>query len=115
MIYTVALLCSSTLLYTAPSAAPQNIGGDASGSTSLYLSWSPPPLQHRNGLIRRYYIYVREDITGTETRHTSTDLQTTIDQLHPYYTYECRVAAYTIREGTLSQPFTITTHQDGKL
>ena len=108
--------CNSTLLYTAPSAAPLNIEGYASDSTSIYLSWSPPPLQHHNGRIRRYYIYVREDnITGTETQHTSTGLQTTIYQLHPYYTYECRVAAYTISEGTLSQPVNIMTHQDSKL
>ena len=110
-------LCNTALLYTAPSAAPQNIGGDASGSTSLYLYWSPPPLQHRNGLIRRYHIYVREVDTGTEIQRTSTGLQTstTIYQLHPYYTYECRVAAYTISEGTLSQPVTITTDEDSKL
>ena len=107
--------CNSTLLYTAPSAAPQNIEGYASGSTSIYLSWSPLPNKHHNGRIRGYYIHVREVDTGTETRHTSTGLQTTIYQLHPYYTYECRVAAYTISEGTLSQPFTITTDEDSKL
>ena len=108
-------LYNTALLYTAPSAAPQNIGGYASGSTSIYLSWSPPPLQHRNGRIRRYYIYVREVNTGTQTQHSSTGLQTTIYWLHPYYTYECRVAAYTISEGTLSQPVTITTDEDGRL
>ena len=101
-----------TLLYTVPSDAPLNVRGDASGSTSISLSWSSPPYQY---CIKHYYIYVREVIKGIQTRRTSTDLRTIIDQLHPYYTYECRVAAYTISEGTLSQPVTIMTHQDGKL
>ena len=99
------------LLCTASSAAPRNVEGYASGSTAIYLSWSPPPYQY---CIRHYSIFVREVNTGTQTPHTSTGLQTTINQLHPYYTYECRVAAHTTRKGVLSQPINITTDQDGK-
>ena len=99
------------LLYTVPSAAPQNVRGYASGSTAINLQWSPPTYQY---CIRHYSIIVREVNTGTQTQHTSTGLQTTINRLHPYYTYECRVAAYTTREGVLSRPINITTDQDGK-
>ena len=73
-----------------------------------------PSVEPSNLCIRHYSIIVREVNTGTQTQHTSTGLQTTINRLHPYYTYECRVAAYTTREGVLSRPINITTDQDGK-
>ena len=39
-----------------------------------------------------------------------------IDALHPDYGYECSVAAETIvGRGPFSDPFIITTHEDGKL
>ena len=103
------------LYVTVPTAAPQNVNVDASDSTSISLSWDPPPLPHQNGRIRKYHIYVHEVETGTQTRHTSTDRQTVIHSLHPYYTYECKVAAYTIGEGSMSQPVTIVTDEASKL
>ena len=103
------------MLYAVPTAAPQNVGGYQTGATSLYLSWSPLPSRHRNGRIRYYYIYVDEVDTHTQTQHSSADLQVTINSLHPHYTYDCRVAAYTIGEGQLSSPpFTITTDEASK-
>ena len=102
------------LYVTEPTAAPQDVTGYASDSTSISLSWSPPPLPHRNGRIQNYNIYVYEVETGTQTRHTSTDRQTVIHSLHPYYTYECKVAAYTVSEGPQHQLPVIKTLQDSK-
>ena len=102
------------LYVTVPTAAPQNVNVDASASTSISLSWDPPPLPHRNGRIQNYNIYVHEVETGTQTQHTSTNLLITIYSLHPYYSYKCKVAAYTIGEGNRSQPVTIVTDEASK-
>ena len=102
------------LYVTVPTAAPQDVSGYAGDSTSISLSWDPPPLPHRNGRIQNYSIYVYEVETGTQTQHTSTNLLITIYSLHPYYSYKCKVAAYTIGEGNRSQPVTIVTDEASK-
>ncbi|KAJ7372550.1 hypothetical protein OS493_019059 [Desmophyllum pertusum] len=43
-----------------PSAAPQNIRSKGLDSTSLEISWDPPPTGHRNGRITNYTIKYRE-------------------------------------------------------
>ena len=114
MFYIISIAMCSIISITVPTAAPQAVSGYASDSTSISLSWSPPPLSHRNGHIQKYNIYVYEVETGTQTQHTSSNHQITIYSLHPYYSYKCKVAAYTIGEGNRSQPVTIVTDEASK-
>jgi len=99
-------------LETAPTAAPQNVRGTATGSTSLSLFWSPPPSQHQNGRIRYYYINMTEDATNMRNQFITTSTQFTIFSLRPYSTYQCTVAAFTVAQGPLSAIITIQTYQD---
>lgn len=45
----------------------------------------------------------------TENMHVN------VGPLHPYYIYECSIAAYTIAVGVFSSPINITTHEAGKV
>ena len=103
-------------IHTVPTAAPQRVSGSAINSTSISLSWSPPPLPDQNGLIQNYSISVYEVATGTLTPYTTTNSPITISSLHPYYTYRCSVAAYTsVGEGPQNKPpVIIETLQDSK-
>ena len=48
-----------------PSAAPQTVEVTANSSTSLEVSWSYVPLEHRNGDITGYEIVLDEEATKT--------------------------------------------------
>ena len=121
---TVSVYNLSIILYVSmhlyfsivPSAPPQSVVAYATSPTSLFVSWSAPLLEHRNGCIRQYRIYVVERDTGTTlTRLINTGtFQVTISSLHPYYQYECKVAAITIGEGPSSQTVTTRTYSSRK-
>ena len=103
------------LLSLAPTAAPQNVGGVATNSTSLRLYWSPPPYQHQTGRIQYYHVSIRNVITDAVVRSITTiNTQLTVSSLHPYSTYRCTVAAVTVAQGPQSIPIMIQTYQDGK-
>ena len=98
----------------APTAAPQNVTGFATGSRSLSLYWSSAPSQHWNGRVRSYHVNITDVFTNAvrwfrayrTTRLTAFFLQ-------PYSTYRCTVAAVTVAQGPQSAPITIQTYQDG--
>ena len=103
---------------TVPTAPPQNTAGDVLNSTTISISWEAPPPEEQNGIIQQYIIYLLEIPTNMnftyqpEREHR----ELVIDSLHPDYDYECSVAAETIvGRGPFSDPFIITTHEDGKL
>jgi len=100
-------------LETAPTAAPQSVRGTATGSTSLSLSWSPPPSQHQNGRIRRYRIDMTDLITNTLSQFATTNTRLTVSSLRPYTTYQCTVAAVTVAQSPLSAIIMVQTYQDG--
>ena len=85
------------------------------GSTSFVLSWSPPPTSQQNGIIREYTVNITEIQTGLSIILNSTSTSVSVLSLHPYYTYECTVSAYTVGGGPYSEVFTITTQEDGTL
>ena len=83
-------------------------------STTLSLAWQPPPTNERNGAIRSYTIQIREIETNHTLEATSSNSNTTVQSLHPYYHYECRVRAETILPGPYSVAVTIQLDEDGK-
>lgn len=83
-------------------------------STTLLISWSPPPDEHHNGVIRKYQIVVSELETGTVFILNSTNTPATLSPLHPNYVYVCAVAAFTTDEGPYSTNVTVRMPEDGK-
>ena len=63
------------------------------GPQVLQLSWILLPSQNRNGIIRGYSITVSGN--GMRKEHISTTTSLTVSSLHPFYVYQCSVAAFT--------------------
>lgn len=82
-------------------------------ATSLTLVWQPPPLESINGVIEQYVIQIDEVNTGGVLTATSNTTNITVDNLHPFYSYNCRVAAETIQVGPYSSPIRVQLHEDG--
>ena len=56
-----------------------------------------------------------ETNTGLQSYHNTTDTNAALSSLHPYYTYECSVAAVTVSYGPFSVSISIQTEEAGKL
>ena len=97
-----------------PIAPPQEVTANEVASMYLTLTWNAPPFEETNGIIRYYMIRVSELETGTSFFVTSNETEVTVLELHPYYTYECNVAAYTIDLGPYSTSITIQLLEEGK-
>ena len=103
------------ILFSAPSAPPEELVAVNVSSTSFVLFWSPPPTNQQNGIIREYTVNLTELQTGNSIVLNSTSTSVSVLSLHPYYTYKCVVSAYTVGSGPYSEVFTITTLEDGML
>ena len=101
------------LLSIVPSTAPSNVLSTEVTSQSLTINWEALRFEDQNGLIRYYLINVTETDTGSQFQYTSTTLDITLTDLHPYYTYSISVSAFTITAGPWSDPLLVTTAQDG--
>lgn len=105
---------SPSLIHTAPDSPPENVSVAAISSTSVSISWTPPPQQSRNGHITEYRINISEIDTGRVQLHTSFTTPFVVQRLHPYYTYEIAVSAHTVSTGPYSGAEIIQTPEDGK-
>lgn len=79
-----------------PSGPPTNTNGSALNSSSIFLSWSPPLAEDRNGDITGYVINVTN--LDNETVHqfaTGMVSDFTVTNLKPFTLYESRVFART--------------------
>ena len=85
-------------LCVVPSAPPQDLTANPISSRELSLTWRPPPLEERHGLIRYYSIIVLEVTTRNKTIYTTPDStpHLIIRALHPYYVYYIGVKAATM-------------------
>ena len=97
----------------APSAPPQSLSVIAISSTVVILTWSSPPLIDINGIIRNYFIRIRERETSQMWIFQTTNSHINITSLHPYYNYECEVAAHTIATGPYTNPVIVQTMEAG--
>jgi len=104
--------CSSFLI--APSAPPQGLKQVAIASTWVTLNWQPPPMKERNGNIRHYLVFVTELETQRSFTLNSTMSNYRVENLHPFYTYNIRIAAVTVATGSRSDAIFIQTLEDGK-
>ena len=81
----------------------------------MTLSWDPPPFDQINGHIRLYIVVVTERETASEFQVQSNYTRVTLQSLHPYYNYTCRVAVVTTGSGPYSGNLTIQLPEDGKI
>ena len=81
----------------------------------MTLSWDPPPFDQINGYIRHYNVVVTERETASEFQEQPTNTRVTLQSLHPYYTYICRVAAVTTGPGPYTGNLTIQLPEDGMI
>ena len=83
-------------------------------STIITLFWDPPPADARNGIITRYRINITEVETERPILRFSSTTSVNVTSLHPYYTYNCAIAAETIiGAGPYTSVITVVTLQDG--
>jgi len=102
--------------FTAPTGSPLNERGSVINSTAIIFTWDHPAADTRNGLITGYSLILLEQTTNTSTLYSQTGgrIELVINNLHPYYDYECRIAAETsVGRGPYGPPFTTRTLQDG--
>ena len=100
-------------LHSVPTSAPQSVEVTAIDSRTVIISWAPPPLEQQNGNIREYRVNISERETGKAIHLVSAAVSVTVPSLHPFYTYNCTVAAFTVGEGPHSVEVTVTMPEDG--
>ena len=101
-------------MYTAaPTAPPAELTVSAYGSTSISLTWQPPPLSDRNGDITQYRLKITEQETQRHYKETTANTAHTLTSLHPYYNYVISVAAETVGIGPYSSNLTQQTQESG--
>lgn len=98
--------------HAAPSSPPQSVQLSPVSSTSINLTWSPPPSSDINGVIIEYRITITEVFTGRVINLTSTPTSLIAAGLHPYYLYDCIISAFTVGNGPYSQTTRIRTPED---
>ena len=100
----------------APSGRPYNISVTDITSNSISISWTAPDPSQRNGIIRRYFIYLTAKDHSFTTITYSTSASSTsynLTDLNPYTSYQIKVAAITISPGPNSTAETIRTGEAG--
>ena len=68
----------------------------------------------RNGDIRQYLINITEIDTGNSWQVAVVDSFTTVESLHPFYSYSIIVAAETVALGPFTSPIIVEMPEDGK-
>ena len=102
-----------SLVIAVPTDAPQDVVLTAINSRTLHISWTPPPIEHQNGIIREYRVNITERETGMVFHLITAATAVTVPSLHPFYNYKCTIAAVTIGEGPYSVELTITMPEEG--
>ena len=81
------------------------------------LSWDPPPSYNQNGIIEYYTVEILDNNTGQDLvmRESTNETTLKVAGLHPYYMYNCRVAAATAAGiGPFTTFLILQTQEDGK-
>ena len=102
-------------LYPVPTSPPLYLSPVASTSTSVTLSWAPPPTQFQNGVIMGYTLQVFNSQQGLLRETNTSSNGSSVNSLRPYTTYLFRVAAMTVAgRGPYSGSVTVVTEEGGR-
>ena len=101
----------------APTHVPRSISYEILGATSFLLRWLPPPEEHHHGIIREYRANAVEETSGRVFTLTTPGNTTEVvfENLHPFYLYNCTVAAITVDLGPFSATIGAMTNEAGQL
>ncbi|KAL0892915.1 hypothetical protein ABMA27_014593 [Loxostege sticticalis] len=105
-------------LESPPTAGPEGVSCISSGSTSLRVSWRPPAVDTRGGLITHYTLqYTRRDadplVPSQDAYLRVQGEEATVSRLTSYAEYEIRVRAHNAAgDGPLSAPQVCRTDED---
>ncbi|XP_020608167.1 contactin-4-like [Orbicella faveolata] len=98
-----------------PGAAPKNVTGQNSSSTSIVVMWDEVPADQQNGIITSYTITYKshtENDNGSVQVNASVH-QTELTNLKEYVNYNITVFASTVKgDGPASDPIVVRTDQD---
>lgn len=109
--------CYSIPPCSVPSAAPQNVRGHNTSSTSILVTWDEVPANEQRGNIRYYIVTYKETMEGAEIskRVDSPTRSVELTGLKRYAKYSIQVSAATVKgEGPVSVPITVSTKQGSK-
>ena len=99
-----------------PVSPPQNFTGVAESSTSILLSWEPPAVEDRSGVILGYTLNIAEVSQNASIVVTTSDVAQRVEELRPFTAYLCSVIAFTVvGNGPLSLHIPLMTHEDGEI
>ena len=106
---------------TVPEAAPQNVHAEAEDSSSIRVTWDPPPIEQQNGHIAYYKLYYveasRPEQEAVEVMLKSPQPSGTeflLEELKKWTQYRIwLLAGTTVGDGPRSDPITVRTQEDG--
>lgn len=107
------------ILQSEPSAPPQEVKCTSHSSTSILVSWKPPPVELQNGVIVKYSVqYAATEGDDTSSRHIADIPPETsrylLENLEKWTEYRVTVMAHTeAGESPESLPHLIRTEEDG--
>ena len=100
-----------------PSAAPMNVSGHNTSSTSIFVTWNDVPAADKNGIITSYNI-TYHSLTESHSNSTTVDFpanNVTLRGLREFVNYSITVSASTkIGPGPASNPVIVSTGEDSK-
>lgn len=102
-------------MYTVPSGPVTNVVVNVLSSDTIELEWDLPEAEDHNGIIISYIVEINAIDTGERFQLTSISSALTVNNVNPFTTYSCRIAARTIAgTGPYSIAVIVTTLQEGK-
>lgn len=81
-------------------------------STTVTLTWDPPPISSHNGIIREYTVTIT-DSNNEQSLYNVSGNTLTVSDLAPYTQYDIAVSAYTVTNGPFSSILSVTTNEAG--
>lgn len=98
-----------------PTGPPLSLNHSTPNPITLTLTWSPPDPSYRNGVLRGYMVVITELETSWTQQFNTFAPPLSIPSLHPFYTYNCTVSAYTVGlPGPYSPPYLVRMPQSGE-
>ena len=98
-----------------PTGPPEEFAAEISNTRTLLLTWQAPEPLNRNGIIIKYVVNITELETGAVFHLVTEELNVTVNSLHPFYAYDCIVAAETIiGQGPFTSALRVEMPEDGK-
>ncbi len=99
--------------HPAPSAPPTNLSISILDSFSIEVTWLPPAIEDRNGVIRHYKIVIYDEIRDDPSESIEESSPAIVHYLHPFYQYELKVATVTVETGPFSDFISWMMPEDG--